>query len=684
MKLSELKKHPPVCGIPHMIHGGDYNPDQWLDMPEILSEDVRLMNLSGVNNASVAIFAWKTLEPEEGVYNFEWLDDVLDRLHAGGISVLLATPAGARPDWMDRDHPEVMRVGANRVRNLHGIRHNHCFTSPYYRKKVYEMNKKLAERYGNHPAVKMWHVNNEYGGECHCDYCQKAFRDWLREKYHNDINELNHEWWTAFWSHTYTSFDEIESPAPHGETTISGLTLDWKRFTTHQTIEFYKNEIAPIKEICPDKPCVVNLMEMYGGIDPWKFAPVLDVITWDSYPRWHTDLCTTWEKAAYTAFIHDYHRSLKKKPFMLMESTPSLVNWHDVNKLKRPGMHALSSLQAVAHGSDSVQYFQWRKSRGAHEKFHGAVVDHCGHEHTRVFREVQDLGDKLKKLAPVCGTCVEPDVAIICDWENRWAIEGMQGLKRDRKYTETCVKHYESFWKKGVPCDIIDMDQDFSSYRLIVAPMLYMLKPGTADRLKEFVRNGGQLVLTYLTGYVNQNDLCFLGGFPGDGLMEMAGVWAEEIDTLYDSQHNTLVTASESFEISDHCELIHPKEGCEVLAAYGSDFYAGEPALTRNPYGDGVCWYIAARTGSDHLDSFYGELIDEMGLAPAWLGEVPAEVSVVPRGGDGETYLFVMNFSEEEKTVSLNGSYTDMFTGEAAEGSFTLPVYGVRVLKMEG
>jgi beta-galactosidase len=179
-----------------------------------------------------------------------------------------------------------------------------------------------------------------------------------------------------------------------------------------------------------------------------------------------------------------------------MESTPSLVNWHDVNKLKRPGMHALSSLQAVAHGSDSVQYFQWRKSRGAHEKFHGAVVDHCGHEHTRVFREVQDLGDKLKKLAPVCGTCVEPDVAILCDWENRWAIEGMQGLKADRKYTDTCVKHYESFWKKGVPCDIIDMDQDFSSYKLIVAPMLYMLKPGTADRLKDFVKKGGQLVLT--------------------------------------------------------------------------------------------------------------------------------------------------------------------------------------------
>lgn len=681
MKLSQLKKFPPVCpGMPQLIHGGDYNPDQWLDEPEVLKEDVRLMKLAHINSASVAIFAWKALEPEEGVYRFEWLDETLDRLHQNGVSVILATPSGARPDWMDRDHPEVLRVNGDRSLNLRGTRHNHCYTSPYYRDKVRQMNRMLAQRYGKHPAVKMWHISNEYGGECHCPLCQKAFQDWLREKYHNDIQQLNHQWWTSFWSRGYSSFDEIVSPAPQGETAVMGLILDWKRFVTYQTGEFLKNEAEPLRELTPDLPIVINMMGLYPGLDYWKLAPLVDVITWDNYPAWHTDQCATWEKAAETAFVHDLNRSMKKQPFMLMESTPSLVNWQPCNKLKRPGMHILSSLQAVAHGSDSVQYFQWRKGRGAFEKFHGAVVDHCGHEHTRVFGEVAQLGELLTKLPGVAGTSVAPDVAILFDQNNRWAIDALQGLNRHRNYPETCIQHYKSFWKRGIPCDIIDMEQDFSGYKLIVAPMLYMLKEGVASRLKAFVQDGGQLVLTYLSGYVNQNDLCFMGGFPGDGMMELAGVWAEEIDSLFDSDRNSLETEGGRYTVTDYCERIHPQPGCRVLGTYGSDFYKGEPALTCNPYGKGSCWYIACRTGEDFLDSFYGQLAEELSLTPAWAGPLPEGVSIQPRGGDGEEYLFVMNFSEEEKVVDFKDAFTDLLSGKAVCGRTVLPVYGVMVL----
>ena len=683
MKLSQLKKFPPVCpGQEGLVHGGDYNPDQWLDRPDILEEDVRLMQLSHVNNASVAIFAWKALEPEEGVYRWEWLDETLDRLWKGGVSVILATPSGARPDWMDRDHPEVLRMQENRVRNLHGTRHNHCYTSPYYRQKVQEMNRMLAQRYGHHPAVKMWHVSNEYGGECHCPLCQQAFRNWLREKY-GTIDKLNHEWWTGFWSRGYSSFDEIESPAPHGETAIMGLVLDWKRFVTYQTGEFFKNEIQPLKELTPDLPVVMNMMGLYTGLDYWKLAPLVDVITWDNYPSWHTDQMSTWEKAAEIAFVHDINRSMKKKPFMLMESTPSLVNWQPVNKLKRPGMHILSSIQAVAHGSDSVQYFQWRKGRGAFEKFQGAVVDHCGHEHTRVFREVTQLGELLEKLAPVAGSSVEPDVAIIYDWNNRWAIDALQGLNRNRRYAETCIQHYQSLWKQGIPCDIIDMEQSFDSYRLVVAPMLYMLKPGVAQKFRTFVEQGGTLVLTYLTGYVNQNDLCFLGGFPGDGMQELCGVWAEEIDSLFPTDRNSLETADGSFTVTDYCERIHPMEGCQVVGQYGSDFYAGEPALTCNKIGKGSCWYMACRTGQDFLDGFYDRLAEELSLKPQWFGPLPEGISVQPRGAEGHTWLFVMNFSEEEKSLTLNQAMTDAVTGEHAAGTLTLTPYEVRVLRID-
>lgn len=682
MKLSELKKFPPVCpGQPYILHGGDYNPDQWLDYPEILEQDVRLMKLAHINSASVAIFAWKALEPEEGVYHWEWLDETLNRLYKNGISVILATPSGARPDWMDRNHPEVLRMNENRVRNMHGGRHNHCYTSPYYRHKVQQMNRLLAQRYGHHPAVKMWHVSNEYGGECHCPLCQQAFRNWLKQKY-KTIEELNHQWWTAFWSHGYSSFDEIESPAPHGETSIAGLVLDWKRFVTYQTGEFIKAEIQPIREITPDLPVTINMMELYPGLNYWKLAPLVDVVSWDSYPFWHSDQMLPWEMAAKTAFNHDLFRSLKKKPFMLMESTPSLVNWAPVNKLKRPGMHTLSSIQAIAHGSDSVQYFQWRKGRGGAEKFHGAVIDHCGHENTRVFRDVKELGCLLEKLAPIAGSCIEPDVAIIFDWENRWDIDAIQGLSHNKKYTETCIQHYSAFWKQGIPCDIIDMEQSFSNYKLIVAPMLYLLKPGVSDKLKEYVQNGGQLVLTYLTGYVNQNDLCFLGGFPGDGMQTLCGIWSEEIDSLYPTEQNSLIMDKSTYSVIDYCERIHPLEGCKIIATYGKDFYAGEPAMTCNSFGVGKCWYIACRTNQDFLDDFYHQLATELCLCPEWIGPLPKGVSVQPRGADGKIWLFVMNFSDQQQTITLNHKMVEFSTGSVLTDIVQLPPFGVQILTL--
>jgi beta-galactosidase len=355
-------RYPPISEkCAHFLHGGDYNPDQWRATPEIWDEDMRLMKRSGCNAMSVGIFSWSSFEPEEDRYDFTWLDTIMDKLAENGLFAILATPSGARPAWMSEKYPEVLRVGADRVRNLHGHRHNHCFTSPVYRAKTAAINRKLAERYKDHPALLVWHISNEYGGECHCPVCQEAFREWLKRKYENDLDQLNNAWWTGFWSHRYTKWSQLESPAPHGESSVHGLNLDWKRFVTDQTIEFYRNEIAPLRELTPEIPVTTNLMGTYTGLDYWKFAKELDVAAWDNYPSWHNDAESTPELASRISFLHDLNRSLKGgKPFMLMESTPSLVNWQRVNKLKRPGMHLLSSLQAVAHGSDTVQYFQWR------------------------------------------------------------------------------------------------------------------------------------------------------------------------------------------------------------------------------------------------------------------------------------------------------------------------------------
>lgn len=687
------EKFPPlVPSAPGLIHGGDYNPDQWLGYPDVLKEDVRLMNLAGVNSASVAIFAWAALEPEEGKYNFSWLDETFDRLWKGGVRIVLATPSGARPAWMDEKHPEVLRTNADRTKRLHGLRHNHCFTSPYYREKVREMNRMLAERYGKHPALMMWHISNEYSGECHCPLCQEAFRNWLRKKYDNDIEKLNHEWWTYFWSHRYTSFDQIESPSPLGETAVHGMNLDWKRFVTDQTIDFYRNEIAPLREITPDIPVTTNLMGFFDGLDYWKFSQELDVASWDNYPLWGNDSEKTWETASHVAFIHDMNRSfLKGKPFMLMESVPTKTNWQPSCKIKRPGMHLLSSMQAVAHGSDSVQYFQWRKGRGASEKFHGAVVDHCGRSDTMEFQGVKAVGDLLKKLPGVAGTTTESKAAVLYDWENRWAIEDFQGTvnRESRRYVETCVEHYRPLWKKGVSTDIVCEDSDFSGYKLLAAPMLYMLRPGIAKKLRDFAENGGTLILTHLTGYVNENDLCFLGGFPGDGMMDTAGIWCEDIDTVYPTDENFAVSRENRlgfagrYALGRMREIVHPAEGTEVLATYEGDFYAGMPVLTCHPVGKGRVYYIASAVGQDFLDEFYEKVLPEAGVSPCLDVSLPEGVSMTLREGGGERYFFFMNFTEQEQRVSLPAGalFTDMDSGETARDLLVLPAYAVRILK---
>ncbi|RNA68507.1 beta-galactosidase [Alteribacter keqinensis] len=669
-----MTKFPPISErVPYMLHGADYNPEQWLAYPDILEKDIQLMKEAKCNVMSVGIFSWVSLEPEEGHFTFEWMDQVLDRLHENGISVFLATPSGARPAWMSKKYPEVLRVEANRVRNLHGFRHNHCYTSPVYREKVQMMNEKLAERYADHPAVIGWHISNEYGGECHCDLCQDNFRDWLKEKYET-LDKLNHAWWTTFWSHTYTDWDQIESPAPHGELMVHGQNLDWKRFVTDRTIDFCRHEISPLKEKDPSIPVTTNFMGIYEGLDYWKFAGHLDVISWDAYPTWH-DTQDESMNAASVGFTHDLNRSLKQgQPFMLMESTPSMTNWQDVSKLKKPGMHHLSSLQAVAHGSDTVQYFQWRKSRGSSEKLHGAVLDHYGRSDNRVFQDVKGVGETLEKLSQVTGTSVQPEVAIIFDWENRWAINDSQGPRNiGIHYERTVQEHYLPFWERGIPVDVVSMDADFSKYKVVVAPMLYMVRAGVGEKIDRFVGDGGTFVTTYLSGIADETDLAFLGGFPGP-LRETLGIRSEEIDGLHDGQTNGVAITENSlglqgeFESRELCDLIH-LEGARSLAEYTGDFYEGRPALTVNHHGKGKAYYIASRNDNQFHDQFTECLVRDAGIERVVDVELPAGVTAQVRT-DGQTdYVFLMNFTGGEKEIDLNGRGLTSLVGDES-GNF--------------
>ncbi len=680
--------YPPVSDkVPHMLHGADYNPEQWLRYPEVLEEDIRLMKLAKCNVMSVGIFSWAMLEPEEGVFTFEWLDQVLDRFAANGIYALLATPSAARPAWMAQKYPEVLRTEENRVRNLFGFRHNHCPTSPVYREKTSIINRKLAERYSQHPAVIGWHISNEFGGDCHCGLCQAEFRAFVQEKY-GTLDELNHAWWTTFWSHTVTDWSQVESPAPHGEKQVHAMNLDWRRFVTQRTVDFVKHETVPLREINPDLPVTTNFMEFYEGLDYWKFADALDFLSWDSYPTWH-DADTESKQAAKIAMMHDIVRSIKGgRPFLLMESTPSLTNWQDVSKLKRPGVHLLSSLQAVAHGSDSVQYFQWRKSRGSSEKLHGAVVDHVGNEHTRVFGDVTDVGSVLEGMDRVVGTSVPAETAVIFDWENRWAVNDSQGPRNmGVKYEQTVQSHHEALWKLGVPTDVISMDADFAKYKLIVAPMLYMVREGVGERLEKFVENGGTLVVTYWSGIVNETDLCFLGGFPGP-LRSVLGIWSEELEGLHDRDRNGLrlngrgeLGLSGEYGISEMCDLIH-LENAESLAEYVSDFYAGRPALTVNRFGSGEAYYMAARTGGSFHDDFYSALVRRAGIERTLDVALPSGTSAHLRTDGENDFVFVQNYTPEAVIFPLDRRvYRDLHSGGQVGAELELAPYDIRVLE---
>lgn len=665
-----------------MLHGGDYNPEQWLHSPEILEKDIAYFKKAKINEASVGIFSWAMLEPEEGKFNFEWLEQIIDRLYENGISVILATPTGARPKWMADKYEEVLRVDAQRRRQLFGLRHNHCYTSPVYREKTRIINTELARRLGGHPGVIAWHISNEYGGECHCPLCQEAFRGWLKEKY-RDIEVLNRAWATTFWSHRYNSFDQIESPSPIGEPGLHGLNLDWNRFVTDRTVDFIRHEIQAIRDAGSDKPTTVNLMYDHKPLNYHKFADAVDFISWDTYPTWHKQ--EEYLTAMDCAMQHDIMRSIQKKPFLLMESCPSATNWQPISKLKKPGMHHAASMQAIAHGADSVLYFQLRQSQGSSEKFHGAVIDHYGGDDTRVFREVSEVGNSLEKLREITGANVQAKVAVLFDWESRWAMEDAQGPRnRGLFYKETVEKSYYAFRKQGLNVDLIDMEQDLEGYAVVSAPMLYMFRAGFEEKVRRFVENGGKFILTYWSGIVDETDLCFLGGTP-HGLMDVMGLRSTEIDSLYDWEHNTAVPAADNsmgmdktYTCRNLCDLVQLSTA-KVLMTYGEDFYEGMPALTQNVFGAGRAYYVCADFEQAFYDDLYRAVAAEAGVTGP-VSHIPNGVEVSTRENSSAEYIFIQNFNRHAVEMALPLCEYSILLG-TYDG--TIQSFGTVILKRE-
>lgn len=658
-----------------VLYGGDYNPEQW--PKEIWKEDLRLFDLAGINSATVNVFSWAKLQPSEEEYCFAELDEIIDTLSKANIQIVLATATAAMPAWLVHKYPEVARVDYEGRRHKFGGRHNFCPNSRVFRHYARELTRRLAERYGSNPHVVCWHVSNEYGGQCYCENCEKAFRVWLRQRY-GTLEALNKAWNTSFWGHTFYDWDEIVAPNALGDgigqekTAFAGISIDYRRFMSDSLLDNFKMERDVIRESDPSTPITTNLMGTYKGLDYFRWAKEMDIVSWDNYPAYDTP----WSM---TAMCHDLMRSLKGKPFMLMEQTPSQQNWQPYNSLKRPGQMRAQSVQTLAHGADTIQFFQLRRSVGGCEKFHGAVIEHAGTENARVFREVAAFGKELKNLTGLLGSEYPAQVGVIFDWDNYWALEYTSGPSVDLKYVDQLHRCYRYFYERNIPVDMVPADGDFSRYRVIAAPVLYMCKKGMKEALEAFVANGGVLVTSFMSGIVDESDNVHLGGYPGP-LRKLAGVWAEEIDALVPSQTNRVrFNDGKEYPCQLLCDILH-LEGAEALAVYGEDFYQGTPAVTCNRFGKGRVYYVATQMAPEGLARVLDEAVQAADVSP--VAAPCSGLEIVRRRNENHVFTFVMNLTKEAHVLpeELAGR-TDLLTGQKAEKGRVMQSFDVLIFE---
>ncbi len=660
-----------------ILYGGDYNPEQW---PEaVWREDMRLMKLAHVNMVSVNIFSWASLEPKPDHYYFDQLDRIMNMLAEHSVAADLATGTASPPTWMSRLYPSMLPVTREGIRMSHGSRQHYCPNSPDFRRKSAALVQRLAERYATHPALKMWHINNEYGchvPQCYCDICAAAFRVWLQERYQS-LEALNFAWGTNFWSQHYYEWDDVLPPRISPAQNNPGQCLDYWRFMSDSLLACYRVEEDILRAVTPSVPLTTNFMVAFKPVDGFAWAPHLDIISFDMYPPLTAQ---AWE----IALPHDLMRSLKGgQPHLVMEQSPSQVNWMPQNPHKRPGRMRLHSMQAVAHGADGVLFFQWRQSQAGAEQFHSAVVPHEGSEHGRIFQQAAQVGGELKQLsADVVGSRIPAQAAILMDWQNWWAVEYRPGPSNRLNYWEQIKTYYHPLHSLNIAVDIVSPDSDLSNYRLVIAPLLYMLRPGVAKNIEQFVARGGIFLTTYFSGIVDQNDHVVLGGYPAE-LRKLLGIHVEEFDPWTPEMTNQVVIKEGSLKGSYPCTLwadVVRLEGAQALGVFASDYHANNPALTVHQFGQGHAYYIATQASNDLLMKLTKELCQEANIAPVL--EAPEGVEVTKRvQADGREVYFLLNHTEQAQRVKLPvGVFMSLLDGRKVEGEVEVREVDVVVL----
>ncbi|MFI7637922.1 beta-galactosidase [Nonomuraea sp. NPDC049400] len=662
-----------------LAYGGDYNPEQW--PADTWREDIHLMREAGVNLVTVGVFSWGLLEPRPGVFDFGWLDEVMDLLAEGGVRVDLATPTAAPPSWLAHEHPETLPVDAEGRKIAFGARVHFCPSSPVYRYHAARITERLAERYAGHPALAMWHVGNEYVGfGCHCPVSVAHFRRWLADRY-GTVDALNDAWGTAFWGQRYDSFDHIGTPAARNRLVSGpnpGQLLDFARFSDTASLECFIAERDIIRRHTPDLPVTTNFMGSFKHLDYWRWAAAEDVVSLDIYAKPYDP-----EGQLLAAYNFDLMRSLRGgKPWLMLESATGNNLTGGRNSARPAGQLRVRSLQAVARGADSVMFFQWRASRAGAERFHSAMVPHGG-TRTRTWREAVALGHDVARLADlVGGSCDPTDVAMLWDWENWWALEAPDHPSSDLKFTTGILDHYRPLWHANIPVDFAHPHADLSRYRLVIVPNLYLVDDAAADNITAYVRGGGHLLMSYFSGIVDQHDRVRPGGHPG-AFRDLLGIDIDELNPLQIGEAYELHHAGHTGTATDWQDIIL-LNGAEPLATYTDGEQKGQPAATRHRFGTGTATYLGTSPDPETMHRLVLDCATGAGVTPVM--DTPDGVEAVHRrAADGTDHLFLLNHTPEEAIVDLDPALSwsvDLLNGHAAVADrLRLPPFGAVVLR---
>ncbi|MCP2245967.1 beta-galactosidase [Lentzea aerocolonigenes] len=647
-----------------LAFGGDYNPEQWDE--QVWKEDDQLMREARVNLATVGVFSWALLEPEEGRYDFEWLDKHLDRLHANGVAVDLATPTASPPPWFTLAHPDAMPVTRDGTRLVHGSRDTYCLSAPAYRAAARRIASALAERYGDHPAVALWHVHNEYVTLCWCDHTAAAFRVWLRAKY-GSLDVLNETWGTAFWSQRYGSWEQVLPPRATQWHRNPGLLLDFSRFFSDEVVAAYSEQRDAIRAHS-DRPVTTNMMlPGYQNIDLWALSREVDLVSIDFYPS-----APGLEAAAEAAFTADRARSFAGgRPWLLMEQGTSTVYDRGRTLAKDPGEILRHSLSHIARGSEGALFFQWRQSKAGAEQWHSAMVPHAGPD-SRVFAEVKETGAAVAALAELAGSTVTADVAVLHDSDAWWALNSDGLPSSDLDYHSSLRAAHRALWDAGLVADFAHPEADLGRYRLVLAPALYLLSDAGAENLRRYVEGGGTLLVQHFSGVVDDRAQARLGGYPVAPLREALGIRVVEYRPLRQDER---ITLSDGAHGTVWSESLWP-EGAEVVATYTHGMLAGSPAITKNRCGRGTAWYLSTRLDSTDYGALVAELLDDAGVTPVLPGLPPGVEAVTRQAANGDRWHVVLNHRAD--TVPLLARTHDLLTGQPVA---TLPPGGCAVLR---